>query len=136
MPSKNILLIEDDESAQYIFATALRHAGYSVSPARTAAEGLRLLSETPPDAVLVDIGLPDVDGFEFIRRMRALPVGQTIPVIVVTVYAFESDRETAMAAGCDAFLKKPLSPLLLIETLDRLIDGFADDGGVIIPVPG
>ncbi|HEX6070333.1 MAG TPA: response regulator [Longimicrobiaceae bacterium] len=121
MASRRILLVEDDEAARFIIATVLRHAGYAVTETRTAVEGLRSLETARPDAVLVDVGLPDVDGFELIRRVRASPVGQALPIVVVTVYAFDSDRESAFAAGCDRFLTKPISPAELLRTLEELL---------------
>ena len=121
MTSRRILLVEDDEAARFIMSTVLRHAGYAVTEARTAGEGLRSFERTMPEAVLVDLGLPGVDGFELIRRVRSSPFGQALPIIVVTVYAFDSDRESAFAAGCDRFLTKPIAPADLLRTVKELL---------------
>lgn len=121
MASRRILLVEDDEAARFIISTVLRHAGYAVTETRTAVEGLRSIESSRPDAVLVDLGLPDVDGFELIRRVRASPFGQALPIVVVTVYAFDSDRQSAFAAGCDRFLTKPIAPADLLRTLEELL---------------
>jgi DNA-binding response OmpR family regulator len=122
MQPRKVLLIEDDESARYIFATALTHAGYVVSTGRTGTEGLRRLAEDDPDLVVVDIGLPDVDGFQVIRKIR-LSARPNVHVLVATVYIFDSDQEMALAAGCDLFLKKPLYPSTLVREVDRLLGG-------------
>ncbi|HEU0054179.1 MAG TPA: response regulator [Longimicrobium sp.] len=120
--SRKILLIEDDEAARYIFSTALAHVGYQVASVRTGTEGLRWLGSERCDLVVVDIGLPDLDGFEVIRRIRA-SVGPDLPVLVATVHVFEHDQVQARAAGCDVFLKKPLYPRTLIDEIDRLLGG-------------
>jgi CheY-like chemotaxis protein len=121
MASRRILLVEDDEAARFIMSTVLRHAGHAVTETRTALEGLRSLETTMPDAVLVDLGLPGVDGFELIRRVRSSPFGHALPIVVVTVYAFDSDRQSAFAAGCDRFLTKPVAPADLLRTLAELL---------------
>jgi CheY-like chemotaxis protein len=132
MASSRILLVEDDEAARFIISTVLRHAGYAVTETRTAVEGLRALEREIPDALLVDLGLPDVDGFELIRRVRSTPLGQALPIVVVTVYAFDSDRESAFAAGCDRFLTKPIAPAELLRTLEELL---AEASGPTIAPP-
>jgi CheY-like chemotaxis protein len=119
---RTVLLVEDDEASQYIYATVLEHYGYSVVPARTGPHGLDLLQGTLPDIVVLDIGLPGIDGFGFLERMRADPRTARIPVLVVTVHVFDVDMERAHAAGCDVFLKKPLRPALLAEEVARVLD--------------
>ena len=123
MNGRTILLVEDDESSQYIFGTVLRHYGYQVLLARTVEGGLALLRERMPDAVVLDIGLPGVDGFHFLERVRGDPATERLPVVVATVHVFAADEERAREAGCDIFLKKPLEPARLLETLERLLGG-------------
>ena len=119
---KTVLLVEDDDASQYIYATVLEHHGFSVLPARTGLHGLELLKGTIPDVVVLDIGLPGIDGFEFLERMRADPRTAGIPVLVVTVHVFEVDLERALAAGCNLFLKKPLRPSVLAEEVARILE--------------
>ena len=90
--------------------------------ARNGTEGLRLVAEAAPDLVVVDIGLPDVDGFQVIRRIRER-AGAWIPVLVATVHIFDADQEAARAAGCDLFLKKPLYPSTLVDEIARILGG-------------
>ena len=122
MHPRTILLVEDDESAQYIYATVLRHHGHAVLVARTGDGGLELLAEHPVDAVVLDIGLPGADGFEFLRRIRAEPATAKLPVLVATVHAFAADEERAREAGCDLFLKKPLEPARLLRALEEALE--------------
>jgi two-component system, cell cycle response regulator DivK len=123
MAGQTILLVEDDESARYIYGTVLKHYGYEVLYARTADGGLALLQEQRPDAVVLDIGLPGVDGFEFLKRIRADPATARIPVLVATVHVFANDEEKAREAGCDVFLKKPLEPATLLKALTEVLEG-------------
>ena len=123
MAGQTILLVEDDESARYIYGTVLKHYGYEVLHARTADGGLALLREQRPDAIVLDIGLPGIDGFEFLKRIRADPETSRLPVIVATVHVFAADEEKARDAGCDVFLKKPLEPANLLRALTEILEG-------------
>lgn len=117
----DVLLVEDDEASQYIFGTILTHRGYSVRYARSGPQGLRMLRETAPDVVVLDIGIPEMDGFEVLEHIRADPQTRDLPVVVVTVHVFEADQRRAVEAGCDVFLKKPLEPSALVNELERLL---------------
>jgi CheY-like chemotaxis protein len=118
---RTVLLVEDDDASQYIYATVLTHYGYTVVSARTGVRGLELLQDALPDAVVLDIGLPGIDGFEFLERVRNDPRTAHLPVLVVTVHVFDADVERARSAGCDVFLKKPLKPALLAEEITRIL---------------
>ena len=121
MQRPDVLLVEDDEASRYIFGTILTHHGYSVRYARSGPQGLQRLEEELPDAVVLDIGLPGIDGFELLERIRADARTRSLPVVVATVHVFEADQRRAAAAGCDVFLKKPLEPTNLLHELDRLL---------------
>jgi CheY-like chemotaxis protein len=123
LPPKTVLLVEDDEASQYIYTTVLAHHGYSVVSARTGTHGLALLRETLPDVVVLDIGLPGIDGFDFLKQVRAEPRTERLPVLVVTVHVFDADAARARDAGCDLFLKKPLRPALLAQEVGRILGG-------------
>jgi len=121
MEQANVLLVEDDEASRYIYGTILTHRGYTVRYARNGPQGLRMLREDAPDAVVLDIGIPGMDGFEVLERIREDPEMCHLPVVVVTVHVFEADQRRAEQAGCDLFLKKPLEPSLLVNELERLL---------------
>lgn len=130
MTRPTVLLVEDDAASQYIFGTILTHHGYEVLYARTGGQALKMLRGDLPDAVVLDIGLPEIDGFELLGHVRADPRTADLPVLVATVHVFENDQARAVEAGCDVFLKKPLEPTLLIAEIDRLL---GRDGA---PAPG
>jgi len=121
VPTPKVLLIEDDEASQYIYGTLLRRHGFDVRSARFGGAGLDAARADPPDVVLLDLGLPGVDGFHVLRELKGDPATCHVPVVVITVHAFEHDRERAMAAGCDVFLAKPLPPSELLAILRRTI---------------
>jgi signal transduction histidine kinase/ActR/RegA family two-component response regulator len=125
----NVLVVDDDIDGAEIVAHAVRAAGGAVALAGSAAEGLRRLREDPsgrPDVIVTDIGMADVDGYEFLASIRALPPdeGGLLPVIALTAYASPEDRARAFRAGFAAHVGKPLLADALIDailqaTLDR-----------------
>jgi two-component system, cell cycle response regulator DivK len=119
--TRTVLVLEDDEASQYIFGTILRHHGYQVLEARRTEEGLRVAREHMPDLVVVDIGLPEISGLEFLRKMKESPETREIPLLVVTVHVYEQERKEALEAGCDFFLPKPLVPSDLAREVERIL---------------
>ena len=126
MSGQRILLIENDEASLDIYGTTLRHFGYDVWEARTAEAGLRILERDRPDLVIVDLGLPGMDGFEAIGEIRGDPRTAGLPIVVCTVHCFPWDEERARSAGSDVFLEKPVPPQRLLEEIRRLLDPDAD----------
>jgi two-component system, cell cycle response regulator DivK len=119
---KTVLIVEDDESAQYIFGTILQSGGYRTLTARDAHAAQALLAESLPDLIIMDVGLPgEVDGFELTRRVRSDPATRDLPILVITVYTFESDQRQAEAAGCTKFMPKPVVPSDVLTEVERLI---------------
>ena len=116
-----VLLIEDDDASQYVFGTVLEHHGFTVISARTGLLGMELLQGPLPDVVVLDIGLPGLDGFELLAMIRADPRTAELPVVIATVHVFQADQLRAKEAGCDVFLKKPLQPGLLAAEVKRLL---------------
>ena len=116
-----VLLIDDDDASQYVYGAVLAHHGFTVVAARTGTRGLELLDGPLPDVVVLDIGLPGLDGFEILTRIRGNERTARLPVLVVTVHVFEADQRRAREAGCDVFLKKPLQPALLAAEVARIL---------------
>lgn len=119
--NKNILLVEDDEASQYIFSTVLKHRGYETRFAATAEAGFALIGEREPNLIIMDIGLPEVDGITMTRMLKADPATSHIPVLVLSVFAFDNDREEALAAGAAIFVPKPAEMEELFEVVQGLI---------------
>jgi CheY-like chemotaxis protein len=116
---KTVLLVEDNEDNRIIYATALRFAGYDVLEAITGTEGVHQARTQLPDIILMDISVPELDGWEATAMLKADPKTRHIPIIAVTAHALPEDEERSRAAGCDGYLAKPISPAHLIGEVDR-----------------
>jgi len=115
-----ILLVEDNEMNRDMLSRRLLRRGYDVIIAVDGVGGLASAEVDAPDLILMDMSLPILDGWEATRRLKAAPATQRIPVIALTAHAMSSDRDKALAAGCDDYDTKPIElPRLLgkIETL-------------------
>jgi CheY-like chemotaxis protein len=121
MDAKTVLVVEDDEASQYILGTILRHRGYNVVSATSAAAASRVLESSRPDLVIMDIGLPGVDGFALTESIRADPRTRDLPVLVVTVHVFPQDVRRAYEVGCSDFMAKPVDPLAVVDRVRSMI---------------
>ena len=129
LSEKTVLIVEDDPASLDIFETILRHGGYEVVTATSAAEGVERAREIRPALVVVDIGLPDAPGFGVLDELSDDPSTEHIPLIVCTVHVFEHDQARAWRAGADVFLKKPVEPSHLLESVNRLLQASPDGVG-------
>ena len=112
-----ILVIEDQEDNRRIMRDLLTSAGYEVIEAVTGEAGVMAAETHSPDLILMDIQLPDFDGYEATRRIKANPALSSIPVIAVTSYALSGDDVKASEAGCDSYVSKPFSPRELLAKI-------------------
>jgi two-component system cell cycle response regulator DivK len=119
---KLILVVEDHVDNRRIIRDLLTGAGYDVIEALTGKQGVDLAEANQPALILMDIQLPDIDGYEATRRIKTNPNLSSIPIIAVTSYALSGDDIKAYAAGCDAYVSKPFSPR---ELLARVRDFLA-----------
>ena len=117
-----VLIIEDNEDNGIIYATYLTHLGFDVVVVEDAERGLALVHERRPHVIMMDVGLPGMDGNAATRLLKDDPRTREIPVVVLTAHAQREDEERAVAAGCDAFLTKPLEPRALGAELRRILD--------------
>ena len=115
--SKVILVIEDQEDNRRILRDLLNSVDYEVIEAVTGEDGVRSAMAHKPDLILMDIQLPDFDGYEATRRIKANPVLTPVPIIAVTSYALSGDDVKAFEAGCDAYVTKPFSPRALLAKI-------------------
>ncbi len=109
-----ILYIDDTENNRILVTRRLERSGYQVLTAVSAEEGLATAAARQPDLILMDMGMPDVDGWTATRKLKADPALAAIPVIALTAHAMQGDREKALDAGCDDYETKPFDfPRLL-----------------------
>jgi CheY-like chemotaxis protein len=120
-----ILYVEDNEDNIYMLERRLKRAGFDVVIARDGAAGVAMAAAELPELILMDIGLPVLDGAEATRRIKAAPETKHIPVIALTANAMTGDREKALAAGCDDFDTKPVELPRLLGKIQALAPGGA-----------
>jgi CheY-like chemotaxis protein len=116
-----ILYIDDTENNRILVARRLEKNGYHVLTADSARQGLALATAEKPDLILMDLGMPDIDGWAATRQLKSDPALQHIPVIALTAHAMQGDREKSIQAGCDDYETKPFDfPRLLEKIAARL----------------
>jgi CheY-like chemotaxis protein len=113
--------VEDNEDARSTMAQLLRSYDYDVVEVPDGNGVLAAVLAAQPDAVLLDIGLPDIDGYEVARRLRADPATRSMPLIALTGYGQLRDQQTALAAGFDLHLVKPVDPAEVLEAVEQLL---------------
>jgi CheY-like chemotaxis protein len=118
-----ILYVEDNDDNIYLITRGLGRKGYDIIVAKDGEEGLAMARSEAPSLILMDLDLPVLNGWEATRRLKASPQTQHIPVIAVSAYAMASDRERALAAGCDDFFSKPVDLKGLVERIEALLPG-------------
>jgi two-component system, cell cycle response regulator DivK len=116
-----VLLVDDIEDCRDVYGQFLRHTGYEVVEASDGNEALALARTLAPDAIVMDLWMPQLDGWETIRRLKALPATVAIPVLVLTGDAYAQARSEAEDAGCQAYLVKPCLPMDVAAEVGRLL---------------
>ena len=127
-PKINILLIEDDKSICNFIITSLESSDYKVTPAYTGMEGISLSTSLCPNVILLDLGLPDMDGLDVLHRIRSW---SSTPVIVISARTKEQDKVTALDSGADDYITKPFVVGILlakINALLRRVNEYIDEG--------
>jgi CheY-like chemotaxis protein len=121
MTRNRILIIEDNLLNLELATDLLEANGFVVSSAQTAEEGLRLARELLPDLVLMDLGLPGMDGLCATKELKANPATRHLTVVGLTAHAMKGDEELARNAGCNGYLTKPIDTRTFTESIARLI---------------
>jgi CheY-like chemotaxis protein len=124
-----ILLVEDNELSRDMLSRRLRRKGYEVLVATDGQEGIAMAQRELPDLVLMDLSLPDLDGWEATRRLKKDAKTQHIPVIALTAHAMSGDREKAIDAGCDEYDTKPIDLRRLLSKMIRFVEDPETSGG-------
>lgn len=119
MTAPVVLLVDDNEDCRIIYGATLRHAGYTV---RTAMDGLQCLSsvaESVPDLILLDIGMPRMDGMEALAQLKQDPQAQKVPVVAVSARVGKERQDAVLSAGFIEVLLKPVSPAEILASVQR-----------------
>ena len=109
MTNNNLILyVEDNRENRLLIRRILEAEGYIVAEAENAAEALEFVSSQTPDLILMDINLPNVDGYTLTTQMKDLPDIANVPIIALTANVMKGDRERTLAVGCDGYIQKPI----------------------------
>ena len=104
----DILYIEDNPGNRMLVRRILEVEGYSVKEAVDGPSGLEVAAQEQPDLILLDINLPEIDGYDLAKRIRGMSHLHNVPILAVTANVMQGDRERALEAGCDGFIPKPI----------------------------
>lgn len=118
---KTALVIEDTADNIELICFILEQSGYRTITAETGQDGIDMALKKRPDFIILDIQLPDMDGYEVLRQIRGSEIDGTIPIIAMTSYAMSGDREKLLAAGCDGYIEKPIDPKRVVEQIRQII---------------
>jgi two-component system cell cycle response regulator DivK len=121
MTGERILYIEDNPDNRMLVRRVLMAEGYELLEAVDGPTGLKVAAENPPDLILMDINLPELDGYEVTSRLKMAPKLAQVPVIAMTANVMRGDREKSLAAGCDGYIQKPIDIDLLPEQVARFL---------------
>ena len=116
-----ILYVEDNEDNVYMLARRLRRKGFDVVVAPDGEQGVAMARAEAPTLILMDLSMPELDGWEATRRIKAAPETRHIPIIALSSHAMEGDRESALAAGCDDYDTKPVDFARLLARIEALL---------------
>ncbi|HET8778266.1 MAG TPA: response regulator [Candidatus Limnocylindria bacterium] len=118
----SIVLVEDTPANRALATKLLAAAGHDVASASSGAEGVELVAERRPDLVLMDLGLPDIDGVDAMHQIRSsIPGGKELTIIAFTAHAMVGDRERALADGFDDYLSKPIEFETFVQSVEALL---------------
>lgn len=123
-----VLIVEDHEETRILYGKHFEHAGYEVETAPDGNEGIAAALRLTPDAIVVDLSMPKLDGWETVSLLRTYPATAGTPVIACTAVESEEARARAMALGCSAIVRKPCLPADIERVVRGLLAGGADPG--------
>ena len=118
-----ILIVDDQWTLRLLVSATLDAARYHILEASGGAEALVIARAARPAIIMLDVRMPDLDGIEVCRRIRAEETLREVPIVMLTAAAEESERRAGLAAGANVYLTKPFSPLHLVETIEQLLRG-------------
>jgi two-component system cell cycle response regulator DivK len=116
-----ILYVEDNPDNRILVRRVLTAEGYTVIEAGSAAEALDVLNRAKTDLILMDINMPEVDGYALTAKIRSMQDYMNIPIVAVTANVMRGDREKSLEAGCDGYIQKPIDIDILAQQIERFL---------------
>lgn len=121
MAEETILIVEDNPANMELATDLLENAGYTVVQATDAEQGIEAARTAPPHLIIMDVGLPGMDGLSASRMLREDATTKDIPIVILTAHAMHGDQEKAFAAGCSGYITKPIDTRSFIKTVSSFI---------------
>lgn len=124
MPADNkgtILYVEDNVDNRTLVRRVLLSEDYNMIEAVNAADALRVLETTKPDLILMDINMPDMDGYTLTSKIKTIPGFERVPILALTANVMRGDKEKTLEAGCDGYIQKPLDIDQLVREVERFL---------------
>lgn len=118
---KTALIIEDNEDNLTLIKDILELNGYNTINAEEGQLGYEMAEQASPDLIILDIQLPDIDGYAVLKKIRSCEKTAQIPVVAMTSYAMSGDRERLLSAGCDGYIEKPIDPVRVMGQIAEII---------------
>jgi CheY-like chemotaxis protein len=122
----HVLVVEDNPLNMELVRDILRAYGYRVGEAFTGLACLQYVEQTPPDLILMDLQLPDMDGYSLVEKLRRQEPLKNLPIVAVTAFAMKGDREKAMEAGCTGVITKPIDTRAFPKQVETYLRGFSE----------
>ncbi|MCK4413907.1 MAG: response regulator [Candidatus Eisenbacteria sp.] len=128
MSRKRILVVDDEVYMLHILEFSLHMEGMEVISAASGQEALQKIAEEPPDLIILDVLMPEMDGYEVCRRLKQEESTRSIPIVFLTAKDSRKDRTFGLDLGADAYITKPFSPQTLVDTITELLEDVHHDG--------
>lgn len=119
--AKMVLHVEDNSDNRLLVRRVLQAYGYKVIEAENASKAREMVKNYQPDLILMDINMPDVDGYTLTNELKAMPKLQGIPIVAITANVMKGDRERTLSAGCDGYIEKPIDVDKFIDQVERFL---------------
>lgn len=120
---KKILLVDDEEAIIVLLKTILNVYGFETIETLSSRQTFDKIANEKPDLIVLDIAMPEMDGYEVCRRLKSRPETRSLPVLMITALSLEQDRKLAIEAGADGFIFKPFDPKNVVSEIKRLLEG-------------
>ena len=117
-----VLIVEDNENNMELISFIIEASGNETIQAVNGLTGVEMALNEKPDYIILDIQLPDIDGLEVLKRIRANENGTRVPIIAMTSYAMAGDKERMINAGCNGYIEKPIDPERVIDQINKILE--------------
>lgn len=119
--SKIILHVEDNPENRLLVRRILQASGYTLYEAETASQTMGILKEIKPGLILMDINIPEMDGYALTHTIKSMPGMETLPIVAITANVMKGDREKSLQAGCDGYIQKPIDVDTFVEQIESFL---------------